>query len=121
MSVLFKEDKVYLYRQDIISELQFLVERGHFTSGPNESKRSLSAVRRNVPLDDDHGQIFGDTNHQLSPNGVPEELSQQPFSRDGTSDDPDNELANERQCVVDCLLKNYFFRSEFDGEIFTFD
>ena len=117
VSGLFNPDKVELYRNDIFSELQLMNERRRFSS-PRQSRMFLP-----LPLRDDPAawETIG-TNQAgieaFSRDGLEQDCSEQLMREEGPSDDSDNDTVQEMEPVIECLLKNSFFRSEFEGEKF---
>ena len=92
-------------------------ERRRFSS-PRQSRMFLP-----LPLRDDPAawETIG-TNQAgieaFSRDGLEQDCSEQLMREEGPSDDSDNDTVQEMEPVIECLLKNSFFRSEFEGEKF---
>ena len=119
LSHFFNEDKVQLYRQDILSEVELLHERGRFSSIDSPPQSSGTSFQEGRMGREDLIEQSGDGAENMA---CDEELRQEP--QDQTLSDTDGrsrhdvQLEREQECVLDCLLRGSFYRSEFDGDKF---
>ena len=113
----FKEDKVDLYRQDILSELELLFENGRFSRSSCSVERSVAFQRPNEDGDESLA-VFNETVGFRLGQDVPpleqDELDQPP----GAQTDPLAEADQRFECFQECLLNSSFYGSEFDGQKF---
>ena len=115
---LFKPEKVDLYRADIVSELESLVEKGrasHEHFGPRP--RQLGPVESACPSVDitiPDNTVLGQTCQTISTSQTLHSGRDHGFSDETLDGSSEQDL----ECVEEGLLKESFCLSEFDGEKF---
>ena len=116
---LFKPEKNDLYQADIVSELDALVENvGSSRESSEPRSHQLGRVQScspsvdfNLPDDLVHGQTEG---HVFTSQTHPSDC----YTGDSDGKECDDLSEQDFECAEECLLKDSFCVSEFDGEKF---
>ena len=117
VSRLFKADKVDLYRQDILSELELLFENGRFSRNSFSVERvDVLRHRFDAGSADLPGVYESDCfeHLQVDQSSEPSEAIPQQDSQTDPSDESDRRY----ECIQECLLSSSFYGSEFDAHKF---
>ena len=118
ISVLFKEDKVELYRQDIVSELHLHFERRNVGSRPLESRPTRAPTLQDDEHVDEIVPVDQTADKRQYDDGIHPEEQERLLQPETTAEDFDNDTVPEIEPALDCILKNSFVMSEFVGDKF---
>ena len=119
ISAFFNEEKVPLYCHDISSDLELRVANGRVWSSTGQNENADPLIDPNG-----NGQFVPDQlNNPLSGLKDQPNLSSTPLPSAPVqvpTDDEQGDVHSQQafECAQDCILKDSFYRSEFDGERF---